>query len=324
MRIANVSFRSFICVLALGCVPVSHALAQAVVATISVGKSPTGVGVNSRTNKIYVANSGDNTVSVIDGTTNTVTATITGVTSGQQVAVNSITNRTFVDEFETANIAALGSTLTAHQIRLGTGSGSTSSQGIAVNSQTNTVYVCSNGQIVVINGGTGAIVTSIPVPLCVFALAVDETRNQIYAGTIDKTIQVIDGTTNAVVNSYATDFKNSFATGLAMDSAKNRLGVAYTVINGPVEILDAPSGTLLGTVSGLNSPESAAFTPSGGRLVISEGGANSLRFVNTQTFNIVKTLGVGKMPLGLAINATTRMLYVANFQDNTVSVVSLQ
>jgi DNA-binding beta-propeller fold protein YncE len=238
--------------------------------------------------------------------------------------VNSITNRTFVDEFETANIAAMGSTLTAHQIPLGTGSGSTSSQGIAVNSQTNTVYVCSNGQIVVINGGTGAIVTSIPVPLCDFALAVDETRNQIYAGTIDKTIQVIDGTTNAVVNSYATDFKNSFATGLAMDSAKNRLGVAYTVINGPVEILDAPSGTLLGTVSGLNSPESAAFTPSGGRLVISEGGANSLRFVNTQTFNIVKTLGVGKMPLGLAINATTRMLYVANFQDNTVSVVSLQ
>ncbi|WP_445661805.1 hypothetical protein [Bacillus sp. FSL K6-0268] len=43
-----------------------------VVATIPVGMRPFGVGVNSLTNLIYIANYDSNTVSVIDGNTNTV------------------------------------------------------------------------------------------------------------------------------------------------------------------------------------------------------------------------------------------------------------
>jgi YVTN family beta-propeller protein len=50
--------------------------AQTVIATIDVGVNPIGVAVNPTTNRIYVANDGDNTVSVIDGTTNTVIDTI--------------------------------------------------------------------------------------------------------------------------------------------------------------------------------------------------------------------------------------------------------
>jgi YVTN family beta-propeller protein len=43
-----------------------------VIKSIPVGKGPDSIGVNTKTNTIYVANSGNNTVSVIDGTTNTV------------------------------------------------------------------------------------------------------------------------------------------------------------------------------------------------------------------------------------------------------------
>lgn len=44
----------------------SAAAAPTVTATISVGSYPNGVGVNSSTNHIYVANSDSNTVSVIN------------------------------------------------------------------------------------------------------------------------------------------------------------------------------------------------------------------------------------------------------------------
>jgi YVTN family beta-propeller protein len=47
-----------------------------VTATIGVGSGPEGVGVDPSTHTVYVANSNGNSVSVIDGTTNTVTATI--------------------------------------------------------------------------------------------------------------------------------------------------------------------------------------------------------------------------------------------------------
>src|SRR6266700_1512274 len=47
-----------------------------VTATIPVGNSPVAVAANPRTNTIYVANFNDDTVSVINGQTNTATATI--------------------------------------------------------------------------------------------------------------------------------------------------------------------------------------------------------------------------------------------------------
>jgi YVTN family beta-propeller protein len=52
--------------------------------------------VNPIRNRIYVANAGSNTVSVIDGTTNTVVATVTVGTTPFGVAVNPTTNRIYV------------------------------------------------------------------------------------------------------------------------------------------------------------------------------------------------------------------------------------
>ena len=44
--------------------------------TVSVSKNPFGVAVDTGTRTAYVTNSGDNTVSVIDSSTHTVTATV--------------------------------------------------------------------------------------------------------------------------------------------------------------------------------------------------------------------------------------------------------
>ena len=55
----------------------------AVTATIPVGTAPAGVAAAALAGTVYVANSGSDTVSVISGQTNTVTATI-GVGSGPE------------------------------------------------------------------------------------------------------------------------------------------------------------------------------------------------------------------------------------------------
>ena len=69
--------------------------AQQLIATVPVGRNPAGVGVNRVTNKIYVANGRDGTVTVIDGNTNsTTTVTLTGTPS--RVAVNDVTNQIYV------------------------------------------------------------------------------------------------------------------------------------------------------------------------------------------------------------------------------------
>jgi len=67
-----------------------------VAATIPVGGVPAGIAVDWKTNRIYVANRGDGTVSVINGQTNAVVATIpVGLRPGG-VTVNWRINRAYV------------------------------------------------------------------------------------------------------------------------------------------------------------------------------------------------------------------------------------
>jgi YVTN family beta-propeller protein len=58
--------------------------------------NPGSIGVNPITNKIYVASYTDNTVSVIDGSTNKIMETLTVGANPSHVAVNPITNKVYV------------------------------------------------------------------------------------------------------------------------------------------------------------------------------------------------------------------------------------
>src|SRR5207247_1285042 len=75
---------------------VTLAEAYQVTATIPVGSGPNGVAVNPLTNRIYIANNGDSTVSVIDGSANAVIATIPVGSNPVGVGVNPLTDRVYV------------------------------------------------------------------------------------------------------------------------------------------------------------------------------------------------------------------------------------
>src|SRR5436309_2308279 len=70
--------------------------AAGLIKNTGVGQAPSGVAVNLTTNKIYAANSASNSVSVIDGASSLVTATIAVGTSPSSVAVNRVTNQIYV------------------------------------------------------------------------------------------------------------------------------------------------------------------------------------------------------------------------------------
>ena len=66
------------------------------IGTIPTGLDPVGLGVNPFTNRIYVANSSDNTTTVIDGATNTVIATVPVGNVPQDAGPNPKTNSIYV------------------------------------------------------------------------------------------------------------------------------------------------------------------------------------------------------------------------------------
>ena len=66
------------------------------IATVGVGSFPAGVAVNPGGIRVYVANAGGNTLSVIDATANTALPSITVGSGAQDVTVNADGTRVYV------------------------------------------------------------------------------------------------------------------------------------------------------------------------------------------------------------------------------------
>src|SRR6185312_1500751 len=77
---------------------------------IKVGSNPWAVSINPTRNIIYVTNSGNDTVSVIDGKTNAVIKNITVGENPTGVAVNQKTNTVYVSKFSSPTVSVINGT----------------------------------------------------------------------------------------------------------------------------------------------------------------------------------------------------------------------
>jgi YVTN family beta-propeller protein len=109
-----------------------------VVDTIVVGNYPRGIGVNPLTNRIYVANSGSDNVSIIDGLGDSVVATIGVGVHPYGIGVNSQTNRIYVANWYSNDVSVIDGSGDSVVATIGVGN---EPWGVGVNPQTNRIYV---------------------------------------------------------------------------------------------------------------------------------------------------------------------------------------
>jgi YVTN family beta-propeller protein len=238
---------------------------------------------------VYVANAGDNTVSVINGATCNASdtagcgqkpATVAVGAFGDAVAVDPVTNTVFV-----TNQAARPGTVSvidgnscngshpqgcAHQ-PLATVTVGGGPSGIAVNPVTGTVYVANTGQTP----------NNKPVPH-------------------GNTLSLIDAATCHAANTSGCKAIGTVPAGvapanLAVDTATNTMYVADTQDGGPVHE---------GTVAVVNGATCDASHPSG---------------CASQKPPLVT---VGRDPIGLAVDQRTHSVFITNSLDDTVSVLN--
>src|SRR5258707_4018293 len=134
---------------------------QTGVTTIGAGTNPFAAAVNPVTNKIYVANRGSNTVTVIDGATNTPGPMPVPVgATPVAVAVNPVTNQIYVANQGSNNVTVIdGATNATTTV---TDVSATKPVAVAVNPVTNQIYVANQGSanVTVIDGATNATTTA--------------------------------------------------------------------------------------------------------------------------------------------------------------------
>ncbi|MCX6021629.1 MAG: hypothetical protein NTZ05_07835, partial [Chloroflexi bacterium] len=275
--------------------------APTTVTTVALGTStkPAGLAVDVRNDKLYIANTGNNTVAVLDGATTAVTSTITMPDAGanpQTLGINSRTGAVWVGGGGLPKLYAfgadgglsystdMGSPFSGRTISVDPYASNSLLMSVdgdaAVNVNTHTAYMTQQaaGNVVAFNTADGG---SAPTYLAlqegVSGLAVNPVTNRIYvANETLNTVTVIDGAT-------------------------------YTVVGSSIAVGTAPRGV--------------AVNPANNRIYVANKGGNTVTILDGRTNTVLNTVSVGTQPTGVAVNPRTGRVYVSNFFSNSLSII---
>ncbi len=301
---------------------------------VPVGKNPLNLALNPNTNTLYVSNSGNSTVSVINcnGPPGKTIPSVNSINVGHSpigIAVNPNTNMVYVTNHKDNTTSVInGSTNNAvYTIPVGHYPNSTS-----VNPNTNMVYVTNynDNTISVINGSTNNVVKNIPVGHRPIGVAVNPTTNIVYvANSKSNTISVINGSTNNIVKNIPVSNPNS----ITVNPHTNRIYVGNSVdskisviYGGTNNALKNSTNNVMEIVVGnqIHKPVNGlAVNPKTNIVYVTIKGNPDISTINDITNQkIPKMIPAGNDPKGIAVNHNTNMVFVTDPVDDTVLMVN--
>jgi YVTN family beta-propeller protein len=326
------------------------AAAQVLIATVPVGVRPVYLAGNPTNNTIYVLNVCGNdpqcgsespgTVTVIDGATNTVTATITVGLQSSFFVINPITNKIYVTNFADNTVSVInGATNTVTT----TITGFMSPFGADVNTGTNKIYIVNVGANTVseIDGTTDTVVGTVQVGNMPHQVAVNSSTDKIYVGDYcgadpncltdggaAGTVTVIDG----VTNDTTTVMVGVGPANVVADLVTNKVAVQNICGNTPSCIASGNQNTpgtatlidgvtlATSTVSTGNGSASLAVNSVTNQVYVTNHTDNTATFIDEATL-ATTTVNVGTGPDDVEVDPVTYKIYVVdNVADNVTTI----
>lgn len=296
-----------------GLIPKTHA--YYVSASIVVSNGAYGIGVNTYTNKIYITQEGHgqgNSVSVIDGSTDTVLSTITTGKRPSAIGVNEVTNKIYVARLDTQQITVIDGSSDTVSTNIPICCDNTALS-LGVNQVTNKIYTANNfqGQVSVIDGSTNTVTSTVSVGGGGGAsgpqgIAVNEVTNKVYvAMSISNSVAVIDGSTDTLI---ATVPVGSGVTEVAVNPVTNMIYASNFGTN-TVSVIDGSTNTVVATINVGSGPTGLDVDESRNRVYVAVGGASVVSVIDGSTNSVISTITGTGNPNGLAVNGQTEKIY---------------
>jgi YVTN family beta-propeller protein len=216
-----------------------------VTASITVPDQPEIVrqvlAVDPDTNTLYLSNFDDDSVLVIDGATNTVTQTITGLVHPTAIAVDPATDTVYVAQDEQGIAVIDGAT--------GAVTGTVPAglvTSLAVDPSTDTIYAGEplESTIMVIDGATGTVAARIADSLLVSGLADDPATDTLYAAN-GALVTAYSGSTNAATGNVSV---KDGSLGIAVDPATDTVFAADPDAN-LIVLISGSAGKVTGSLA---------------------------------------------------------------------------
>jgi YVTN family beta-propeller protein len=211
--------------------------------------------------KAYIPNLGDNTVSVIDLTTDMVTTIVDVGTAPLCVAISTATNKVYIGNRDSNNLSVINPTTDEVETTIDIGG---NVRGIAVNSAGTKAYVgdLTNDALKVIDLSTSTIEATIPLngDAIDVAISPDDTKVLVANGN---ELAIINTATNAV----ETNINMAFPYEIAFNPAGTKAYVVEVFGDRVLEV-DIATNTSSTLLSGINGAEGISITPDGSTLYV--------------------------------------------------------
>jgi YVTN family beta-propeller protein len=268
--------------------------------------------------RIYVSNQLDNTVSVIDGTTHKIVATVRVGVSPAQMAVSSDRRSVYIANTGSSTVSVLNTSdnTVAKTIALPRRSRPV---GVAVSPGGRHLYTADGGanRVSVLDTRSGRVAASVPVGTQPLDVAVAPDGKTVYAANSGSgDVSVIDARTNRVARAIPT---GRFPSGVAVTPDGASLYVTNELSG--VTVINAGNGTVQARLRE-PSPFSVTISPNGHRAYIASLGPGRITAIDTSTHRVSSTVSVG--PSGtdpFTVRATDDAVYVTNQGANTLSII---
>ncbi|MBI3604658.1 MAG: Ig-like domain repeat protein [Nitrospirae bacterium] len=301
-----------------------------VVPSIPVGQGPAAIVVNPQTNMIYVANMNwpTNSVTVIDGATNQVSATVSVGRWPVALAINSETNQIYVGG-GACIIDGATNQLTASSIYC-------DSPAVAVSPLTGQAYdaVYGDDTVFVLESSTNLGLVSFGTNFHPQAFALNPPAVYIGGPSYwNRRLKVFDEFSNSIMADISLD-SNPYA--LAVNPVDNKLyAAAYSATAGQgamVTAIDGTSNTILKNIpvgqapvysysDKKIAPNKIAIDPAANMVYVANELSNDVTVIDGDLLYAITTVSVGSSPSALVLNPEFCNLYVANSASGTVTVV---
>jgi YVTN family beta-propeller protein len=275
--------------------------------------SPHAVVVNPKTSKVYSVNTSNNTVTVMNGLTNSTTTVGVG-SEPMAISINSVTNRIYVGNSGSGTVSVIDGRTDVVNATVEVGA---LPYAIAVNPATNKIYISKtfSNTMTVIDGATN-LTTHLKAGIRADAIAVNPATNKLYLTNYEsQNVTVLDGATNDTA-SISTGVHNW---ALSVDSATNKIYLANAG-SSQVAVVDGAQNTVTNVNTG-KIPCAVAVDSVANRIYAVNYASDSVTVIDGASNSVIAAVSVGSRPQAIGVNSTTHTIYVANTHGNNVSVI---
>jgi serine/threonine-protein kinase len=278
---------------------------------------PPGGGAVATGVRVYVANRNDGSISVVDGGSRTVMATVVVGAGPLGLAVAPDGSRVFVADRAGNRLQVLDTRRQQVVASVSTGSGP---YGVAVHPLISQVYVTNrfSGSVAVVDASRNAVTASVPVGRSPAGAAVSPDGRRVYVANFENdSVSVIDTDSHLEV---ATVRVGSGPESVAITPDGTRVYVA-NFRSDSLSVVDAVHNRLVGTIPVGAGPYGLAISPDGARLYVTDFDADAVSVIATASQAVIASVPVRHWPRGITAAPDGSGVYVANRGGDCVQVI---